>query len=234
MPRTNSRLSQVLRMLAPRACAVCGCRLATEEEVICGACDFHLPRTNYVHWPAQNEMARLFWLRLPIEKAAALFHYQGHSEVARMIYDLKYHDHPELGEQLGIMAAREMAEEGFFEGIDLIIPVPLARKRLRERGYNQSEWIGKGIREQTGIPMVTDAIARTRFEESQTKRQRLGRIENVENAFQLLRPERVAGKHVLLVDDVCTTGATLTACGKQLAQAPDVRISVFTLARAQG
>lgn len=82
--------------------------------------------------------------------------------------------------------------------------------------------------------MVTDAIARTRFEESQTKRQRLGRIENVENAFQLLRPERVAGKHVLLVDDVCTTGATLTACGKQLAQAPDVRISVFTLARAQG
>lgn len=233
MARKSSWLERILRMLAPRACAICGCRLATEEEIICAACDVHLPRTGYANCPERNEMARLFWLRLPIERAAALFYYHAHSKVAGVIYDLKYHDRPQTGERLGIMAAREMEANGFFEGMELIIPVPLARERLKERGYNQSEWIAKGISEETGIPMATHVVERTRFEGSQTRLARQERMRNVEDAFRLRRPDAIAGKHILLVDDVCTTGATLTACGKQLALADDVRISILTLARAQ-
>ena len=232
MAKTISMLARVLQLLAPRACSVCGCRLSGEEEVICCTCDLDLPRTSYASDAYENEMAKLFWVRLPIERAAALFFYHAHSKATRIIFELKYHDHPEIGEKMGLFAAREMASSHFFDGIDLIVPVPLAKKRLRQRGYNQSEWIAKGISAFTGIPVMTDIVGRESFKGSQTALQRWGRAENVGNVFNLLRPEVIHGKHVLIVDDVCTTGATITACGKELAKAGDLRVSVFTLAFA--
>ncbi len=232
MAKTISALSRVLQLLAPRACSVCGCRLSGEEEVICCSCDLNLPRTNYASDAYENEMAKMFWLRIPIERAAALFFYHAHSKATNMIYELKYHGHPEIGEKMGIFAAREMSMANFFDGIDMIIPIPLAKKRMRQRGYNQSEWIAKGISAYTHIPVMTDVVERKSFSGSQTHLQRLGRADNVENVFHLLRPEVVRGKHVLLVDDVCTTGATIVACGKALEEAGDLRFSVFTLGLA--
>ncbi len=229
MAKTISLLSRLLQLLAPRACAVCGCRLSGEEEVVCCTCDLDLPRTYYAGDARDNDMAKLFWLRFPIERAAALFFYHGHSRATRVIYDMKYHDHPEVGEKMGLMAAREMDTAGFFEGIDLIVPVPLAKKRRRQRGYNQSEYIARGISAYTGIPVQAGVLVRRFFEGSQTSLERWGRADNVEGAFVLSRPEAIRGKHVLLVDDVCTTGATMTACGKELAKAGEVRVSVFAL-----
>ncbi len=225
----SSLLRQLADMLAPRACAACGHRLAEGEETLCTRCGIHLPRTGFASAPADNEMARLFWARLPIERAAALFYYHPHSPVARMVYDLKYRGQTATGRQMGRMAAREMAADGFFDGIDLILPLPLARRRERERGYNQSELIARGVADITGLPVVRDAVQRIRDTVSQTTLDHTGRSANMEAAFRLIRPEAVTGRHVLIVDDIVTTGASVTACGKAVAEAGGVRISVLSM-----
>ena len=174
-------------------------------------------------------MAKLFWGQIPVERAAALFHYESHAETANIIYQLKYKDHPEIGPLMGRMMAAELQKEEFFDGIDVIVPVPLTRERLRQRGYNQSEEIAKGVSEITGLPINKDVVKRTVFQGSQTRRSRWERQENVEYAFQLTHGEPIAGKHLLIVDDVVTTGATIIACAKELAKAGNVKISVLSL-----
>lgn len=225
----SSLLRQLADMLAPRSCAACGHRLSVGEETLCTRCSIHLPRTGFAASPADNEMARLFWARLPIERTAALFYYHPHSPVARMVYDLKYRGQTDTGRQMGRMAAREMAADGFFDGIDLILPLPLARRRERERGYNQSALIARGVADITGLPIAQDAVLRIRDTASQTTLDHAGRADNMEAAFRLAKPEAVAGRHVLIVDDIVTTGATVTACGQAIAEAGNVRISVLAM-----
>ena len=227
--RKTSFLSRILDLLSPRACAVCGQRLAVDEDVLCSMCNLHLPRTGYSRDAYDNEMARLFWIQLPIERATALMFYQPHSQAGNMIYDLKYRNHPETGEMLGRMMAEEMTADDFFEGIDLIVPVPLARKRQRQRGYNQSMEIAKGISRVTHIPIANDAVRRISFSESQTQKNRQGRQENVEGAFKLGNGRKISGKHLLIVDDIVTTGATVIACGKELVKAGNVKVSVASI-----
>lgn len=224
-----SLLERIINLIAPRACVMCGCRLAPGEEIICASCNLSLPRTDYADDPYENEMAKLFWVRLPIERAGALFFYQSHARPSHIIYDLKYHNHPEYGVIMGRMLAKEYQKKGFFEGIDGIVPVPLAHKRQRQRGYNQSMEIARGVSEISGIPVINDAVRRNVFENSQTQKDRWQRNENVEHVFQLVNPEKVRGRHILIIDDVVTTGATVCACGTQLAKAGDVKISVLSL-----
>ncbi|MBR1412091.1 MAG: ComF family protein [Prevotella sp.] len=225
--------SRLLDLISPRLCVVCGERLSITEEVLCGKCNLHLPRTDFQQNPYENVMAKLFWGQIPIERATALFYYEPHAETANLLYELKYKNHPEIGEVLGRMMARELQLSGFFEGIDGIIPIPLAPKRQRQRGYNQSLCIAEGISEVTGLPILKKAIRRTIFEGSQTSRGRWERNENVEHVFELLDAESVRGKHLLVVDDVVTTGATMIACSKELAKADDVRISVLSIGFAK-
>ena len=220
---------RLLDLISPRVCVVCGRRLSATEEVLCNKCNFHLPRTGFSNNPYENEMAKLFWGQIPVERAAALFHYESHAETANIIYQLKYKDHPEIGPLMGRMMAAELQKEEFFDGIDVIVPVPLTRERLRQRGYNQSEEIAKGVSEITGLPINKDVVKRTVFQGSQTRRSRWERQENVEYAFQLTHGEPIAGKHLLIVDDVVTTGATIIACAKELAKADNVKISVLSL-----
>lgn len=179
--------------------------------------------------PLDNEMARLFWARITVERCAALFFYQPHSSVSRLIYNIKYRNQPEVARFLGRLAAEEMMSSGFFEAIDLILPVPLAKKRQRERGYNQSEEIAKGIADVTGIPLRNNIISRIRNTESQTTKHRWQRNDNVEAAFQLNDIDAVRGRHILIIDDIVTTGSTICACGKELMKAGDVRISILSL-----
>ena len=220
---------RLLDLISPRVCVVCGRRLSATEEVLCNKCNFHLPRTGFSNNPYENEMAKLFWGQIPVERAAALFHYESHAETANIIYQLKYKDHPEIGPLMGRMMAAELQKEEFFDGIDVIVPVPLTRERLRQRGFNQSEEIAKGVSEITGLPINKDVVKRTVFQGSQTRRSRWERQENVEYAFQLTHGEPIAGKHLLIVDDVVTTGATIIACAKELAKAGNVKISVLSL-----
>lgn len=220
---------RLLDLISPRVCVVCGCRLAATEDVICNKCNFHLPRTGFSKNFYENEMAKMFWGQIPIERAAALFYYESHAETANIIYQLKYKDHPEIGPVMGRMVAAEMQHSNFFDGIDGIVPVPLTKKRLRQRGYNQSEEIAKGVNEITGLPIYTGLVKRTVFKGSQTRRRRWDRQENVEYAFKLVNGESIAGKHLLVVDDVVTTGATVIACSKELVKAGNVKISVLSL-----
>lgn len=229
MATTVSFWHRLFDLIAPRGCPVCGSRLGLGEEVVCSSCNLRLPRTGHAVRAYDNEMAKSFWHRIPIERAAALFYYQPKSQVAEMIYRLKYHGHYETGSLMGEMAAREFQEAGFFEGIDLILPVPLARKRQRQRGYNQSEEIARGVGRATGIPVRDDVVVRTAYYGSQIDKDRRARLDNVENLFELKDTAAVSGKHILLVDDIVTSGATCIACGSELAKAGNVRISVFAL-----
>ena len=224
---------RVLDMISPRLCVVCGQRLTVSEEIICSKCNLHLPRTGFHQKPYENEMAKLFWAQIPIERAAALFYYEAHSETANILYELKYKNHPEIGEVMGRFMARELLPSRFFDGIDGIVPVPLAKKRQRQRGYNQSMEITRGISEITSLPIYNKVVRRNVFEGSQTSKGRWERNENVEGVFKLKDASAIQGKHLLIVDDVVTTGATILACTKELCKAGNVKVSVLALGFAK-
>ena len=224
---------RLLDLIAPRLCVVCGHRLTVTEEVICAKCNFHLPSTGFHHHAYDNEMAKLFWAQIPIEKATAFFYYEAHAETANIIYELKYKNHPEIGNIVGRMLAKEIQPSGFFDGIDGIVPVPLAKKRLRQRGYNQSMEIAQGVSEMTGLPIYKKVVRRNSFKGSQTNKGRWDRQENVEHVFELTDATAVSNKHLLLIDDVITTGATCIACAKALCQSGNIRISILALGFAK-
>lgn len=233
-------------MLSPRACHICGYRLTVDEEDICSVCNWHLPRTDFFKFAYDNTLARMFWGRIPIEKAVAYCHYLPNADTSKIIYDLKYHSQPHLGIYLGKQAALEAqataiqlsiddetandnGERYFFDDIDIIVPIPITRRRSWQRGYNQSVMIAQGISHATGIPVDNKVVKRQNFFQSQTKLNVSERFANVENAFVLLRPERIRGKHVLLVDDIVTTGATMISCAKEILKAQDVKISIIAI-----
>lgn len=220
--------SRLLDFISPRLCTVCGERLSPTERSLCSSCLLHLPRTAYQFTPDDNPMAHLFWHLTPVRRAAALVFYEPHSEAAQIVYQLKYNQRPDVGEDIGRLMAIEMQYAHYFNGIDALLPVPLARKRLRQRGYNQSERLASGISEVTGLPVITKALCRKHFVQSQTQLNRQERQENVSDIFQLKDPTLLKGKHVLLIDDICTTGATLTACAEAIKHIEGIRISVLT------
>ena len=222
-------ITRILDFISPRLCVVCGHRLAPTERSLCSVCLFHLPRTDFHQKPLDNPMAQLFWGLAPIEKAAALFYYHPHSETAQLVYRLKYNNRPDIGEDMGRMMANELQATDFFSDIDVLLPVPLASKRLRQRGYNQSEQLAIGISDITHLPIVSKALRRKHFQQSQTTLNRWQRQENVTDTFQLKEEHLLQGKHVLLIDDICTTGATLIACANVLKTIEGIRISVLTL-----
>ena len=222
-------ITRILDFISPRLCVVCGHRLAPTERSLCGVCLFHLPRTDFHQKPLDNPMAQLFWGLAPVQKAAALFYYHPHSETAQLVYRLKYNNRPDIGEDMGHVMANELQATDFFSDIDVLLPVPLASKRLRQRGYNQSEQLAIGISDITHLPIVSKVLRRKHFQQSQTTLNRWQRQENVTDTFQLKEEHLLQGKHVLLIDDICTTGATLIACANVLKDIEDIRISVLTL-----
>ena len=227
-------LTKLLDLLSPRTCVGCGCRLSVEERSLCASCVFRLPYTNFSKNPYDNELARLFWGTFPIERAAALFYYSPKSQQARIVHTLKYGGRDDVAEHLGAMMARQFMIDDFFVGIDVIVPVPITRRRRWQRGYNQSECIARGISEVTGIPVVKDALCRKTFARSQTQLNVYERQDNVSDAFLLRNGSSLAGKHVLLVDDIITTGSTIKACAQQLTSVSGIKISVAALGFTKG
>ncbi len=225
----TSFLTELLDFVSPRACAICGRRLPAGDLLLCPVCLLHLPLTNFAAEAYDNPMVRLFWGQFPIERAAALFFFTPQSDCSQLIYDLKYHRQPHLGQLLGNMIAHHFAQHHFFDGIDAIVPVPITRMRRWKRGYNQSEEIARGLHDETGIPVMRHVVKRISFNSSQTRKSIWERQQNVENVFRLQHAEHISGKHVLIVDDIVTTGATVRACAKELAKAGDVRISVLSI-----
>ena len=205
---------------------VCDELLSPQERDICLDCMSKLPKIEKLHL---EEIEKVFWGKVEIERATSYIYYHKNSPYNNIIHYLKYKNRPEPGERLAFIAAKEIAETGFFDGIDAIVPLPLSKKKLKKRGYNQCDYIAAGISRATGIPVLKGAVVRTTANETQTHKNRDERWKNVEGIFALDRPQDIEGKHVLLVDDILTTGATLASCAKTIQAGCNCRISVFTL-----
>lgn len=220
-------------LLFPRCCVVCGSPLSRGEECLCTCCNINLPRTGF-HLRKDNPVECLFWGRIPgLKRASSFLFYRKGSDFRRILHLLKYGGYKELGEVMGRYMSAELSSGEFFDGVDMIIPVPLHRKKQKLRGYNQSEWIARGIASVTGIPLCAECMIREKNTETQTRKSTFERWENVEGIFRLCDTVHFEGKHVLLVDDVLTTGATTVACASAFAGVSGICISVLTLAVAE-
>ena len=231
MGLTMRWINDLKELLFPRYCKVCRRRLMHSEQHLCINCLLELPRTHYERDPNNLLMQHLMeWPE--VIRATAYFNYYKEGKYSSLIHHLKYYDHPEVGTYLGRLAATELKAGEFFDGIDLIVPVPLSKKKQRQRGYNQCDYIARGISEITGIAMCTDCIERSVNTDTQTAKGRIERWKNTEGIFRITNAEVLKDKHILLLDDVATTGATLHACISTLLTVPGVRISVFALDKA--
>lgn len=224
--------SAFLSLFFPRCCAACGKLLAKGEECICDMCSIDLPRTKF-HLEKENPVEKLFWGKIPLQRATSYFYYRKGSDFRRILHQLKYGGKKEIGAIIGRRMAIELQQANFFQGIDVIVPVPLHKKKQQLRGYNQSEWIAKGISGVTGIPVEMGSVIRKKYTEPQTHKSTFDRWKNVDGIFELRHPESFSGKHVLILDDVLTTGSTIAACASCLMQVQGIQISMLTLAIAE-
>jgi len=214
----------------PNVCVCCSTGLMRGEGYICNHCMCDLPATNFYR-EADNPVAQIFWGRANIEHATANYFFRKGNRVQKIVYQIKYRGQKEMG----VMFGREMGKslrDSSFGDTDIIVPVPLHPKKLRKRGYNQSEWIARGVAEALDKPMDTKTLVRRYFTDSQTRKKNYDRWENVNYGFELTNSDTFAGRHILIIDDVITTGATLEACIQAVLSATEARISVATLAFA--
>lgn len=223
-------LADIRDLFFPRICLCCGKILSSQEDSVCISCMVSLPRTGILNTPG-NEMERRFWGIYPIERATALYYYVKGGLVANILHGMKYHGRRKLCRQMGRVMGTEMLDSGFYNGIDFILPVPLHKNRLRDRGYNQSELLARGISDITSVPVVVDALTRKYNNATQTHKSAFERWKNAEGLFEITEnAHSLSGRHILLIDDVLTTGATISACLDALKTVDSIKISVVTLA----
>lgn len=216
----------------PKTCFACGNNLFRNENVICTTCLFKLPKTFY-HFEKENPICKIFWGRTIVEHATAYYFFSKKGKVQHLIHQLKYKKAREVGVFIGEIMGRDLLESDFYNNIDIIIPVPLHPKKEKKRGYNQAEIFALGLSKSMNIPINKTALIRTYASETQTKKSRFKRWENVKEIFSVTPTEDLKNKHILIVDDVITTGATLEACINMLINNIDgIKISVAAIAVA--
>lgn len=224
-------LYSILNLFYPRVCAACGETLLKDEETVCLKCRYTLPFTGYENH-ADNPLAQVFYGRVRFHAVTACFFFAKSGKVQHLIHELKYKNNPEAGVFLGQELGKTIKDAPLFQGIDYLIPVPLHPRREKQRGYNQSLLIAQGINEVTGIPIGDKYLIRAVYTTTQTKKSADERHKNVKDIFEVRFPEELEEKHVLLIDDVLTTGATLESCAHQLENIPGITISAATAACA--
>jgi len=231
MNKLTKGLSNIADMFFPNLCVTCGNRLVMQEKYLCIDCWLDLPVTNF-HFNPENKVAQLFWGRVKIENATAFFVFNKGSNYQHLIHFIKYKGLKELGFETGRRFGMALSTSPQFNAVDIILPVPLHPKKQKKRGYNQSEWIANGISESLNKPVSNDNLRRNLHTSTQTRKNRYERWENVDNIFEVTLPDEFAGKHILIIDDVVTTGSTLESCALQLLQLEGVKVSIATLAFA--
>ncbi|TVZ26452.1 ComF family protein [Gillisia sp. Hel_I_86] len=219
----------LINLFYPNICQICDTELYKNQTILCTHCANELPISNF-HLDNENPVKKVFYGRLPLENAASLLIFKKKGSVQKLIHRLKYRGHQEIGTYLGAWLGAELAKTDSYRGIDLIIPVPLHKKKLRSRGFNQVEKFGKEIAAALNIEYVDDVLLKTSFSTTQTLKTRIARWGNIEESFVLMNSERIKNKHILLVDDLITTGATLEACADVLLEARNVKLSIATMA----
>ncbi len=220
-------LSSLLDLVFPKLCVCCGGVLMEGEENICLTCLYTLPRSpsgDYVN----NKVMEVFLGRVRLEKAFSWCHFEKETSVQNILHHIKYKDKDNVARQIGEIMASEIKD--FFVDIDAIVPVPLHPKKQKIRGYNQSEEIAKGIQKVVNLPIFPNLLSRTRFNDTQTHKNKQQRWENSQGLFTLSENEGFEDKHILLIDDVLTTGSTAIACFKELEKIPNVKLSFLSLA----
>lgn len=221
----------VASLIMPRTCLACGRVLLENEGSICLACRYNMPLTNFAK-RKENPVKLLFENVLPVESAAAMYWFVGGTEWQRIIHNFKYYGRWFFAQKMGEWLGEELRDSGNFDDIDLIIPIPLHYRRRLRRGYNQSEELAMGTGRKMGIKCDFRSVRRRLYNDSQTSKSRSERWDNVEQIFDVRNAEKLRGRHILLVDDVLTTGATMTSCASTILKACDgnVRISIASLA----
>jgi len=206
--------------------------LARGEDLLCTVCRYELPVTNF-HKTSQNKLNQMFYGRMSIENAFTYLYYYKKGVVQSILHQLKYNGQPEIGEKLGEWFANDLLEVFSPPPWDIIIPIPLHRSREKKRGYNQSAFFASGLSKTLGIPWSKKVVVRIIKSETQTRKSKLERWENVKDIFRVTSKNEIKEKHVLLVDDVVTTGATLESCGKKLLEMDAAKLSIATIAIAR-
>ncbi|MBN2807629.1 MAG: ComF family protein [Prolixibacteraceae bacterium] len=218
-------------LIYPNLCITCDNPMMKQEKLLCTNCLIELPRT-YYHLVNGNPVEQIFWGRVSVEKATAYFIFQKGSRYQKLIHQLKYKGAREVGIEMGRMYGNELKQTSYFDAVDLIIPVPLHPVKEQKRGYNQSLLIAEGLAQSLGKPVEFKSLYRKEFTETQTRKGRYDRWENVNSLFAVKNETALSGKHLLLVDDIVTTGATLEACTAVLLEVPGVKVSIATLGYA--
>lgn len=221
----------LMSLLYPHCCAACGNVLFYNENVLCVKCYAELPRTGFHNDPG-NEVARLFWGRLSVRNATSFMYFNKDSRFRQILHELKYRDQQNVGIEMGRLFGLELKDSPFVDA-DLILPVPLHASKYRRRGYNQSELIARGISQVLRIPVETGLVNRIIGTGTQTRKTRYERWENVKDTFRIQDATILRDKHVLLVDDVITTGATIEACAGVILSVSGVTLSIASLACAK-
>lgn len=221
-----------IAVLFPQMCLACEQPLVRGEELVCSECLYHIKHTNY-HLLKDNPITELFQGRIDIVFASSHFGFDKGGIFQKLMHHLKYKNCPEIGTLLGTHVGFGLQNSPHLPTVDYIIPVPIHRKRRKQRGYNQSEAIATGIASILKVAIDTKHLVRINHTVSQTKLNKEHRWTNVANNFKCTEPQLFVDKHILLIDDVLTTGATIESCYQALSEIENIKISIVTLARAQ-
>jgi ComF family protein len=225
MIRLNEIRESFFHLFFPHVCSGCGSDLVNEESNLCLHCLTSMPETNF-HMHSNNPIEKKFWGRLPLASATAQYYFTKESLMQHLMHQLKYKGNRELGKQMGRLMGNDLLASNRFNRIDALIPLPLFAAKEKRRGYNQSTILCEGIAEIMNVEILDRVIIRTQHTDTQTTKGRMERWLNMEGKFKLIQAEKIQGKHVLLVDDIITTGATLEACGQELLQVDHLQLSV--------
>jgi ComF family protein len=232
MSTKGGYIKDFVSLLFPELCAACGECLVANENIICTDCHFNLPFTNF-HLQADNIVARQFWGKINIEAAYSLYYFVKGGKIQSLMHQFKYRGQQQIGNILGDIAGDQLLNNEIFRGVDLIVPVPLHKKRLAQRGYNQSACFADGLALKLKTIVEINNLVREVPTSTQTHKSRFARFENMKEVFIVRHPEIFENKHILLVDDIVTTGSTLEACGIALLNIPGVKLSIATIAYAE-
>ncbi|MDI9365922.1 MAG: ComF family protein [Flavobacterium sp.] len=227
----KSYINSFSHLLYPHNCEGCGTDVLNDDSYLCAKCLHNMPITGFVV-SANNPVEQSFYGRLKVEAAASGFYFHKDGLVQHLVTQLKYKNHQDVGIFLGKLIGHQLIATNRFDDVDVLVPLPLNNRKEVKRGYNQSTLICEGISQTWLKPICTNAVERTIFTQSQTNKTRIDRWQNMEGVFALANADSIASKHVLLVDDIITTGATLEACGYEILQAPNNKLSIITVAFA--
>jgi len=226
----NEIKDSFLHLLFPHICDGCGSDILSKESTLCMRCIEAMPETNFELHP-DNPVEKKFWGRLPLQQATAQFYFTRESLMQHLMHQFKYKRNKDLGNQLGRMMGQSIKRSGRFV-VDALIPLPLFPAKEKKRGYNQAMVLCEGMAESLQVPVLKDVVIRSQHTDTQTKKGRIERWQNMEGKFVLAKPDAIKNSNLLLVDDVVTTGATLEACGSELLKAENVKLSIAALCYA--